>query len=249
MAPDSRAVRGKSAGQCPASLLQQSTVAVLAGGLLVPLEIRRGVIASAETDQSVTLGLLVGVVVQDQPPFIDRIDDRKDRRSIRGFAEGIVADVNRPGLSARVDAPDEDVMTHGHGMDFRLTRPDHPQHAEAAAGVPADVVFEADLAGRFATFVGGHAATIEHVALKAQPPGNVAIFAALMRHSGIIDVVKSAVFDDDVGGAIPEFDGIAEADPQFAIPHRAADMAEIAGSDGHMADAAILIAVDAGIAE
>ena len=122
---------------------------------------------------------------------------------------------------------------------------------EAFARAHAYIVFKANVDAHFvAGFVCRHAEIFEGVADIGDVDGKPRLFARpLMGHAGIVNLIEQTALHQHVFSASPAFDAVAEADFFFFAPDDAADHAEIAVSEGDIANIGIAVAVNGGVDE
>jgi hypothetical protein len=192
--------------------------------------------------------LAIGVAHDDELGFIDRVEDRADGCAIR-LAEYIVADVDIAWLRARVDHPDEDVVAHWLWVWIGTAGGRLSLHAEPTAASEARIVLEGDFPRGFPALIGCQTAIAEQVVPEDDPLRNVPGLPALMCDASIVDVVEEAALNDDIAGAVPELDPIAEADAVLPMPDSSADETEVAAANDDVVGVVLLVAVHTRVAE
>lgn len=125
-------------------------------------------------------------------------------------------------------------MTHRLWPDFRAAGKNSVGGCKADTRTVADVVYKFRPYGNFITvFKRRHSVILKAAIADGEADGGGSFFTrSLVSYAGVINVLEAAIFNEDVFGGKPKFNGIAKANFKLVAPNAATDIFKMAVSDG-----------------
>ena len=116
------------------------------------------------------------------------------------------------------------MVSHRLRINLGITRDCRAKRRKPAARIFAEIQGKLRIDRQpVAAFVCRHSVAGKQIARNPHMPCRQAVHAALMRHTGIVNLIKNTIFDACVLADIPKFHGVSEADLPLRAPHAAAD--------------------------